>query len=191
MQINYEPLPQAKIKKSPFSKFLDSFKITQQNAAFATLAIAIGGYVLYTDPLILLTVLFSLALASSLYFIVACLPLVSKAINFKLFFWHVLGVAGALAIVLNPFEPAHALFLTGLETAITTLVGQTDGSVEATQVTLLFTFIRIALILVALGGGFAAWHQQQQGQSMTPIIMFVGGIFGIVLAIDVITSVVM
>ena len=190
MQINYEPPRRSKKKSSTFQLF-DSFKINRENVAFAALSVAILGYVGYTAPYIILPLLFSLAVAGSLYFISACLPLVSKKLNFRLSIWHVLVIAGGLTLALNPFEPSHALFLTGLEEGIVDLVGNTDGSVEDNQIELLFTLLRIILVIVALGGGIAAWQQMQQGQSMAPIFQFIGGIFGVVLAIDIITAVIL
>ncbi len=178
--------------KKPYSKqFFSSFRIEEKDLIFVVGGIGMAIYLAITDLALLATILASFAVAGSLYFISACLPLVSKKLNFRISIWHLLTVVCGLTLVFNGFEPAHALFLTGLEEAIDGLVANGGvGSVSPAQIDTLFTFIRIALILVGLGGGFAAWQQQQQGQSMTPIIMFVGGLFGIVLAIDIMTAVI-
>ena len=176
--------------KKPYSKqFLSSFRIEEKDLIFVVGGIGMAIYLGITDLALLVTILASFAVAGSLYFISACLPLVSKKLNFRISIWHLLTIVCGLTLTFSGFEPSHALFLTGLEEAIDGLVASGGvGSVSTAQIDTLFTFIRIALILVGLGGGFAAWQQQQQGQSMTPIIMFVGGLFGIVLAIDIMTA---
>ncbi|MGB5636314.1 MAG: hypothetical protein WBM86_26535 [Waterburya sp.] len=178
--------------RKPYSKqFFSSFRIDSQDLAFAVAGISMAAYLGFTDLVLLMTILMSLAIAGSLYFITACLPIVSKKLNFKISIWHVLTVVCGLTLALGSWQPAHALFLSGLEAAVNGLVTSGGvGSISAAQIATLFTFVRIALVLVGIGGGFAAWQQQQQGQSMTPIIMFVGGLFGIVLAIDIMTAVI-
>ncbi len=178
--------------RKPYSRqFFSSFRIDSQNLAFAVAGISMIAYLGFTDLILLITILMSFAVAGSIYFIAACLPLVSKKFNFRISIWHILTVVCGLTLAFSSWQPAHALFLTGLETAINGLVANGGvGSISAAQIATLFTFVRIALVLVGVGGGFAAWQQQQQGQSMTPIIMFVGGLFGIVLAIDIMTAVI-
>jgi hypothetical protein len=178
--------------KKPYSKtLLSNFRIEEQDLLFVIAGIAMAIYLAITDLALLATILVSFAIAGSLYFIAACLPLVSKKLNFRISIWHLLTIVCGLTLALSAWQPSHALFLTGLETAIGALVTNGGvGSISTTQIATLFTFVRITLVLVGLGGGFAAWQQQQQGQSMTPIIMFVGGLFGIVLAIDIMTAVI-
>ena len=178
--------------RKPYSRqFFSSFRIDSQDLAFAVAGIGMAIYLAVTDLALLVTIMGSLAIAGSLYFLSACLPLVSKKLNFRISIWHVLTVVCGLTLALGSWQPSHALFLTGLETAVNGLVTNGGvGSISAAQIATLFTFVRIALVLVGIGGGFAAWQQQQQGQSMTPIIMFVGGLFGIVLAIDIMTAVI-
>ncbi len=193
MTISFNPEPQRNQNyKKPYSRqFFSSFRIESKDLPFAGIGIGGGIYLGITDPVLLITILMSAAVAGSLYFISACLPLVSKKLQYRISIWHVLTLICGLTLAFSAWEPSHALFLTGLEEAIDGLVTAGGvGSISTTQIDTLFTFIRIALILVALGGGFAAWQQQQQGQSMTPIIMFVGGLFGIVLAIDILTAVI-
>ncbi len=190
MTISFQSKP--KQSKKPYSKqFLSSFRIEEKDLIFVIGGIGMAIYLAVTDLALLATILGSFAIAGSLYFISACLPLVSKNLNFRISIWHLLTVVCGLTLAFSAWQPSHALFLTGLETAIDGLVTSGGvGSISTAQIDTLFTFIRIALILVGLGGGFAAWQQQQQGQSMTPIIMFVGGLFGIVLAIDIMTAVI-
>lgn len=178
--------------KKPYSKqFLSSFRIEEKDLIFVAGGIGMSIYLAITDLALLATILASFAVVGSLYFISACLPLVSKKLNFRISIWHLLTVVCGLTLVFSAWQPSHALFLTGLEEAIDGLVANAGvKSISIAQIDTLFTFIRIALILVAIGGGFAAWQQQQQGQSMTPIIMFVAGLFGIVLAIDIMTAVI-
>lgn len=178
-------------KKSDLRRFVSSFRIESKDIPFAVLGVAGSLYLGISDPILVITILTSFLIAGSLYFIAHCLPLVSKKINFKISIWHVLTIVFASTLVFTAWQPSQALFLTGLQEAVNTLVTSGGvGSVSTAQIATLFTFIRIALVLVGIGGGFAAWQQQQQGQSMTPIIMFVGGLFGIVLAIDIMTAVI-
>jgi hypothetical protein len=168
-------------------QYFSGFQIRQTDLPFAAIAIALSAYLAFTDPYLLMTVGLSGAIAGSLYFISACLPAVSKTLKFRVSIWHVATILFAGIFALSTLEPAHAVFLDNLETAITTFTGDTS-SISEDQITLVFNFIRIALVLVALGGGFAAWQQQQQGQNFMPIIMFVAGLFGVVLAVDLITA---
>ena len=192
MTISFQSQPNKNTNKKPYSRqFLSSFRIEEKDLIFVIGGIGMAIYLAVTDLALLATILSSFAIAGSLYFISACLPLVSKNLNFRISIWHLLTVVCGLTLAFSSWQPSHALFLTGLETAIDGLVTSGGvGSISTAQIDTLFTFIRIALILVGLGGGFAAWQQQQQGQSMTPIIMFVGGLFGIVLAIDIMTAVI-
>ncbi|NJK58675.1 MAG: hypothetical protein HC939_23215 [Pleurocapsa sp. SU_5_0] len=192
MTISFQSKPNKNTSKKPYSKqFLASFRIEEKDLLFVIGGIGMAIYLAITDLALLATILASFAVAGSLYFISACLPLISKKLNLRISIWHLLTVVCGLTLAFSSWQPSHALFLTGLETAIDGLVTSGGvGSISTTQIDTLFTFIRIALILVGLGGGFAAWQQQQQGQSMTPIIMFVGGLFGIVLAIDIMTAVI-
>lgn len=190
---NVQPQPQPQFRKSKklFTKqFASSFRIESQDMPFVVAAAGGGIYLGISDPMLLITILLSFLVAGSLYFISACLPLVSKKLDFRLSIWHVLAIGFGLTLAFNAWNPSHALFLSGLQQGVKDMLPAGSG-VEDAQVDTLFSFIKVALILVALGGGFAAWQQQQQGQSMTPIIMFVGGLFGIVLAIDIITAVVL
>jgi hypothetical protein len=195
MTISYdypqEPKQNTAKKKSSWKQFTSSFRVESQDLPFAVGGTGLACYLGFTDPALLATILMSIVIAGSLYFMGACLPLISKKFKFRVSIWHLLTVICVFTLTFGAWQPSHALFLTGLQTAITTLVSQGGvSSVSTTQIATLFTFVRIALVLVGIGGGFAAWQQQQQGQSMTPIIMFVGGLFGIVLAIDIMTAVI-
>ncbi|MEL7407769.1 MAG: hypothetical protein AAFN00_12525 [Cyanobacteria bacterium J06558_2] len=179
------------LSNTPISKTRSSiWKLDEKDLPYA-LGGSLGAvYLAVTDLPLLITILFSAVVVSSTFFIIRCLPAVSKTFKTRISVWHALSLFMALTITLSAWQPSHALFLTGLEDAFKTLVTSGGvGSVSAAQITTLFTFIRIALVLVALGGGFAA-VARQQGQSMTPIIMFVGGLFGIVIAIDIMTAVI-
>ena len=193
---NVQPQPSSesqsrKSKKLYSKKLMSNFRIEENDLIFVIGGTGMAIYLAVTDLALLITILGSFAIAGSLYFISACLPLVSKKLNFRISIWHLLTVVCGLTLAFSSFEPSHALFLTGLEDAVNDLVTNGGvGSISAAQIATLFTFVRIALVLVGIGGGFAAWQQQQQGQSMTPIIMFVGGLFGIVLAIDIMTAVI-
>ena len=191
-EFQFEPQSKSKNGKKLYSKqFLSSFRIESKDLPFVAVGIAGSIYLAVTDLILLVTILSSFLVAGSIYFISACLPLVSKKLNLRISIWHILTIVFGLTIAFSAWQPSHALFLTGLQTAIDGLVTSGGvGSISTTQIATLFTFVRISLVLVGLGGGFAAWQQQQQGQSMTPIIMFVGGLFGIVLAIDILTAVI-
>ena len=192
MTISSQPRNNKNTTQKPYSKqLLSSFRIEEKDLFFAIGGMGMALYLAITDLVLFATILGSFAIAGSLYFICASLPLISKKLNFRVSIWHVLTLGCGLTLALGSWQPSHALFLTGLETAVNGLVTNGGvGSISAAQIATLFTFVRIALVLVGIGGGFAAWQQQQQGQSMTPIIMFVGGLFGIVLAIDIMTAVI-
>ena len=109
--------------KKPYSKqFLSSFRVEEKDLIFVVGGIGMAIYLAVTDLALLVTILGSFAIAGSLYFISACLPLVSKKLNFRISIWHLLTVVCGLTLVFNGFEPAHALFLTGLEDAVNGLV---------------------------------------------------------------------
>jgi hypothetical protein len=180
-----------KSPKNHVKNYLSSFQIKETDLPFAAIGIALAGYLSFTDPYLLMTVAISGVIAASLYFISACLPAVSKTINFRVSIWHIATIMFVGIFALNALEPAHAIFLSKLQDAVIELSGTGNGgisSISENQITTVFSFIRIALVLVAMGGAFAAWQQQQQGQNFMPIIMFVGGLFGVVLAVDLVTA---
>ena len=97
-------------------------------------------------------------------------------------------VLGAIAVGMFFFQwqqPSHALFLTGLETEINNLTFIAN-SIPTAAIETIFDVFRVVLALFGIGGGFAAWNQMQQGQSATPIVMMVAGIFAVVLGIDLV-----
>ena len=72
--------------KKPYSKqFLSSFRIKEKDLIFVVGGIGMAIYLAITDLALLATILASFAVAGSLYFISACLPLVSKKLNFRWF----------------------------------------------------------------------------------------------------------
>lgn len=109
--------------KKPYSKqFLSSFRIEEKDLIFVIGGIGMAIYLAITDLALLATILASFAVAGSLYFISACLPLISKKLNFRISIWHLLTVVCGLTLAFSSWQPSHALFLTGLETAIDGLV---------------------------------------------------------------------
>lgn len=115
-------------------------------------------------------------------------PIFGKKIGIKIHFWHFAVILTALTMLLSTFTmPAQALFLSGLQTFLTTtLTSATD--ITAAQIKLTFDLIRaIFLILVGVAALFA-YNQAQQGSDWRPIATQVAMAFGIIIAIDVITA---
>ncbi len=107
MTISFQSQP--KKSKKPYSRqFLSSFRIEEKDLIFVIGGIGMAIYLAITDLALLATILSSFAIAGSLYFISACLPLVSKNLNFRISIWHLLTVVCGLTLAFSSWQPSRA-----------------------------------------------------------------------------------
>jgi len=149
----------------------------------------------FQDPFLLASVSGISVIAGSLWYIGTSIPAIEKLLGLKnrVKFWHVATGALAIAVVVNLATPAHAIFLSGLETFVTDLVteaaDQSGGEgIDEGIVALIFNIFRLAFILLVIAASLFAYNQAQQGNDWRPIITQIALAIAIVIAIDVLTA---
>ncbi len=188
----YEPVAsRIEKKENQILKYFPWLKVKKKELPWAIGAIGMIGYFTYTDPIFMATLTVVSAIIASCYYCTLAIPYINKVARTKISIWHITSVIFGLTLVLNAATPSHALFLDNLQTAMTNLL--TDGgggTVSEDQVKFVFTIIRIALILLFIGGGIAAYAQFQQGGNWQPLISTPVAFFVVVIAIDVMTGII-
>lgn len=151
------------------------------------LALAVGSiYFLLREPLMT-----AILLSCSLFFyclsqFIKYIPMLNRLTGARIRFWHVASIIIALTTVFSVIDlPAHALFLTGLQTAIQNLV--TDANVSDAVIGNIFTAIRVIFLLLIVAAALFAYNQAQQGNDWRPIVTQAALALGIVIVIDTIT----
>lgn len=162
----------------------------QENAPHIIVLLAVLVYCIFREPL-LISVLGCVAIPLfTLWQITQTIPWFNK-IGIKLNFWNISTVIIALTLVFGVFhQSANALFLSGLESFVTTLINgaQSDaGTIDSETVGLFFNFIRAIFLIGVVVAGLFAYGQAQQGNDWRPIATQIGLAFGLVIAIDIIT----
>ena len=169
-------------KKRKFSQ------INKLDLLFIILSITALAYLVMKEPFMLAILGCATIVYLGLYNISRAIPVIEKWINAKIQFWH---VATAIIATTSLFTvlgaPAHALFLSGLETFVNTLVTGSNSGVTAETITLIFNMIRAVFLLLVAAAGLFAYNQAQQGNDWRPIATQVALAFGIVIGFDIIT----
>jgi len=194
---SFEENTHSRIRATP--KYKSSLKtnlahlvgISPKDIPYMALCLGAIAYFTFRDPLFV-TVLGCLSIILlGLWHITRAIPLVEKYLGAQIRFWHVATVILGLTIFLSLFNtPAHAFFLSGLESFFQELVAgaqSTDSSIDTEAVTLVFNLIRGVFLILVVAAALFAYNQAQQGNDWRPIITQVGIAFGIVIAIDIIT----
>lgn len=134
-------------------------------------------------------------IAGSVWYIAQSVPMLEKKFRIKsnLKLWHIATAALSVAIFLNAATPVHAIFLSGLETFVNTIVTDSAAAsggeaIDATVVTLVFNLFRLAFVLLVVAAALYAYNQAQQGNDWRPIVTQVAIAIAIVIAIDILTA---
>lgn len=152
--------------------------------------LALGGvYLAVREPILL-----AIILASGVFFhgfqqLAPRVPFLQTRAVKKVRFWHLATLIVTFASVFAFQSPARALFLSGLEEFITTIISQSGSSIDPNAVSLVFNLIRGVFLLAVVAAALFAYNQAQQGNDWRPIAGTAAMAIGIVLAIDVITFV--
>lgn len=169
-----------------FARLSERYKLNKLDWILI-LALVVGSiYFLVREPLVA-----TILLSSGLFFfcasqIINYIPTFNKLVGVKIRFWHVAAIILALTMLLSTFDlPAHALFLSTLETALTNLVS-TD---LATPIANVFTALRVIFVLVIVAAALFAYNQAQQGNDWRPIATQAAMAIGIVMVVDIISVV--
>jgi hypothetical protein len=145
-------------------------------------------YLSFSQPVMMCAVAVMSALAIVLSQGAKAIPSLEKRFRLRIRFWHVAALIMTVAALFGLLEaPAHAQFLTGLETAVTTVVTDSGSGIDATVITLIFNTIRVVFLLLVVSAGIFAYNQAQQGNDWRPIITQMALGIAVVLAIDVLT----
>ena len=164
---------------------------TVQEYPWLTTWAAMLGYFLWKAPILM--ALFAIALLFIVSFRWICdrLPY-CKGWRRKTYSRSLLVVFGAVALLISTMQPAHAIFLSGMEEFITQLASDSAGGGEGISeeaIALVFNVIRAVFLLLVAASALFAYNQAQQGNDWRPIATQVGLAFGIVLGLDVITAI--
>jgi hypothetical protein len=171
--------------------FFPLLEIKKKDLAVAALAIAGLVYIVWTN--LLLTCTFGLLAISfiGLYNTAKVIPLINKLIGTKITLWHVSVLIVTGTLLLSQLEPAHAIFLDNLETALNTVITDAGIAIPANAVSATFGFIRVVFLLAVGAGGVYAYVQAQQGNDWRPIVGTIILAIGIVVAIDAVSYIVL
>jgi hypothetical protein len=149
------------------------------------------GWFFYRHPVLSLPIAIGVALTVLVMFLDQQLQVLNRFTKLKLRPWYILVPFAAIAFTLSNLEPAHAIFLSGLQEFIGQIAAQSAGGgagIPENTIALVFNVIRaIFLLLVAIAALFA-YNQAQQGNDWRPIAGQVALAFGVVLGLDVITA---
>lgn len=178
-----------------FSTNLRNLKINRTDLLFILLCLAIGIYLLATKPIFVTILGCATILFLSIGYVIRTVPILEKYLGRKIRFWHIVAAIITVTALLDTFTtPAHAIFLSGLESFFNNLAQQSSqagggstSTLDANVVGLTFNLIRGAFLLLVAAASLFAYNQAQQGNDWRPIVTQVGLAFSIVIAIDVIT----
>lgn len=142
-------------------------------------------------------VFFSVLGLSGLFYLAAwqmlqVTPVLEKWIGSKIKIQHVVVAISTTTLLASAIQPAHALFLSGLEDFFVELAAQAQGggageTLDEGVIGLVFNLIRGVFLLLVAAAALFAYNQAQQGNDWRPIVTQVGLAFAIVIAIDVVT----
>lgn len=142
-------------------------------------------------------VFFSVFALSSLLYVAAwqmlqVMPGVGPTLGRRVKVQHVAMAISTTTILASTIQPAHALFLSGLEDFFVELAAQAQGggageTLDEGVISLVFNLIRGVFLLLVAAAALFAYNQAQQGNDWRPIVTQVGLAFAIVIAIDVVT----
>ena len=176
---------------SMFAKQSAKLNISPQDAPWIASITAMAGWFFYRHPVLSLPIAIGVAFTVLVMFLEQQLQVLNRFTKLKLRPWYILVPFAAIAFTLSNLQPAHAIFLSGLEEFIAEIAAQSAAGGEGVPddtIALVFNVIRaIFLLLVAVAALFA-YNQAQQGNDWRPIAGQVALAFGVVLGLDVITA---
>ncbi len=191
---DYEEEPMTKPQEnSRFADLVKQFKIRQSDLPFIAICLGASTYFTFHDPLFMVILGCCSILFLSLIHIARAIPIVQRYIGMKIRFWHVATLVLTSLLFFSVIDlPAHAVFLSSLESFFNTLAqgAQASGSgetISADVIKLIFNLIRGAFLLLVAAASLFAYNQAQQGNDWRPIVTQVGLAFAIVIAIDIVT----
>ena len=142
-------------------------------------------------------VFFSVLGVSSLLYLTAwqmlqMTPVLERWMGRRIKIQHVVVAISTTTLLASAIQPAHALFLSGLEAFFVDLAAQAQSggageTLDDSVIGLVFNLIRGVFLLLVAAAALFAYNQAQQGNDWRPIVTQVGLAFAIVIAIDVVT----
>jgi hypothetical protein len=184
----FENFSEEKYEKNEWLDIIiKQFNLNKNNLPFALLTAGSLVYFSITDPAFVCAVGMLTIFFMGAWQISRAVPLLNYWFGTKISFWHVsvLILGGVMLLSSAAFAPAHALFLSKLENAITDLVGNTG--VDTGVITSLFNLIRIIFLLLVVAAGLYAYNQAQQGNDWRPIVVQISLAIAVVVAIDLLS----
>jgi len=169
------------------------FKLTHVDGLCILICLAVLGYLAINQPVALAVFGCASLIFLGAWHIIRAIPIVERWVKGKVHFWHIVTAIITVTSFCSIFaQPAHAIFLSGLEQFFTELASQAQsgGSGETVSpevIKLIFNLIRGVFLLLVAAAALFAYNQAQQGNDWRPIVTQVGLAFAIVIAIDVVT----
>ena len=143
----------------------------------------------YSEPAIMLCFLFLSSIALMGKVLMEYSPAVGNIIGKRIRISH---VAVAITVITTFFtvlpSPAQAIIFEALETEVNTLL---NGSVDAAIVALIFTALRVFVILGFIVGGIFLVNQALQGGDWKPMGNLMGIGLAFIIAVEVITRLIL
>lgn len=143
----------------------------------------------HSEPAIMLCFLLLSSIALAGKVLVEYSPLVGNMIGKRIRVSH---VAVAITVITTFFtvlpSPAHAVIFEALEGEVNTLL---NGSVDAAVVALIFTALRVFVILAFIIGGIFLVNQALQGGDWKPMGNLMGIGLAFIIAVEVITRLIL
>ncbi|MGG6262800.1 hypothetical protein ACQ4M3_20520 [Leptolyngbya sp. AN03gr2] len=163
------------------------------NISLVLLAGFVALYLGFQDPLLLATLGATGIITLSTWYIGKSTPLLERVLKTRLRPWHMMTAALTIGVIVNMATPAHAVFLSGLETFITGIVTASAAQSGSTAIPpavigLVFNLFRLAFLLLVVAAALYAYNQAQQGNDWRPIVTQVAIAIAMVIAIDILTA---
>ncbi|NEO52557.1 MAG: hypothetical protein F6K54_05415 [Okeania sp. SIO3B5] len=158
------------------------------------LAFVIAGFVFVgiQNPGMMTVYLFVCLIAHSVKMMIDYFPPLGKLIGVRFKAHHVAALVLICCMIFSSIGmPAHALLFDAIEAKVNEILTGSGSTVDPATVTLIFTVLRVIVILGILVGGIFLVSQAMQGGDWKPIgnMMAIG--VGFVLAIEVMTQLIL
>ncbi|MDX2241528.1 MAG: hypothetical protein NW224_12660 [Leptolyngbyaceae cyanobacterium bins.302] len=174
-----------------FAKLSAALGLKPQDTPWIASITAMAGWFFYRHPVLSFPIAIGVAFTVLVMFLDKQLQVFNRFTKLRLRPWYILVPFAVIAFILNTLQPAHAIFLSGLQEFIAEIATESAAGGEGVSedtIELVFNIIRaIFLLLVAVAALFA-YNQAQQGNDWRPIAGQIALAFGVVLGLDVITA---
>lgn len=149
---------------------------------------AIGGYMAFVSPVVLIAALLAGAISIS-FGLLNRSALTMTGFGLPIKAWHLGSVVVALAAIaaVGHFDPVSAQMFGNLEEAVTESLGEIGGEIDEGVVETIFVIFRILIVLAFLIGVVIVFTQATRGGDWQPIANLLGIGVAFVIGVEVIS----